>query len=312
MLLVPLLIQHHTKSAFSKTARVNSTAQYSTVYKDPRFKAANPHHLKPRDLRWYTRLMKQLKTKQKRFSVALTFILIAAVAAYLGFDLPNHNETATSAPASYIEAAAQHVAPSIESGVTLSDNGEYYIYDITPDFGELKSATESFEYYSSLDNKGRCGVAVACLGQDLMPTEKRESIYEVKPTGWHSSRYEFIDGESLYNRSHLIAFSLAGENANERNLITGTRQLNLAMNDFEILVANYIRKTGNHVLYRVTPVFEGNDLVALGVQMEAKSVEDNGQGICFNIYIPNEQVGVTIDYATGDNWLASTDLQNAA
>lgn len=256
--------------------------------------------------------MKQPKTKQKRFSIAIIFVLIAAVAAYLGIDLPNHDDAANPAPTPQIEAAAQHVAPAIEGATTLSNNGEYYIYDATPDFGELEGTTESFEYYSSLDKKGRCGVAVACLGQDLMPTQKRESIYEVKPTGWHSSRYDFIDGESLYNRSHLIAFSLAGENANERNLITGTRQLNLAMNDFEILTANYIRKTGNHVFYRVTPVFEGNELVARGVQMEAFSVEDKGQGICFNVYIPNEQEDVEIDYATGDNWLAPSNLQNAA
>lgn len=175
--------------------------------------------------------------------------------------------------------------------------------DNEPSFTADDATTDAFEQYAPLDRLGRCGSAYACLGTELMPTEERESISEVHPTGWHSSRYDFVDGESLYNRSHLIAFQLAGENANERNLITGTRHLNAdGMRPFEEMVGDYIRQTHNHVLYRVTPVFVGNELVARGVQMEARSMEDGGAGISLNVYIYNVQPGVGIDYATGDNW----------
>ena len=165
---------------------------------------------------------------------------------------------------------------------------------------ELKG--KSFEKYSKLDYLGRCGVAEASIGTDLMPSEKRGSISQVKPTGWHSVRYNFVDGKSLYNRCHLIGYQLSGENANERNLITGTRYLNVdGMLPFENLTADYIKETGGHVLYRVTPVFSGDNLVASGVQMEAESVEDNGDGILFNVYCFNAQPGIAIDYATGDS-----------
>lgn len=160
-----------------------------------------------------------------------------------------------------------------------------------------------YEDYSPLDMLGRCGTAEACLGPETMPTDKRGSISAVHPSGWQSVRYDFVDGESLYNRCHLIAFSLAGENANERNLITGTRYLNAeGMLPFEEFVADYVDDTGNHVLYRVTPVFEGANLVASGVQMEAQSLEDGGEGVSFNIYCYDVQPGVGIDYATGNNW----------
>ncbi len=160
--------------------------------------------------------------------------------------------------------------------------------------------TESFEHYSDLDALGRCGVAYACIGRDLMPTEERESISEIHPTGWHAVKYAGIDEDNLYNRCHLIAYSLTGENANEKNLITGTRYMNKdGMNPYEIRVADYIDRTGNHVLYRVTPVFEGNNLIASGVEMEAMSVEDDE--ISFHVYCFNVQPGITIDYATGDS-----------
>ncbi len=172
-----------------------------------------------------------------------------------------------------------------------------------PEFSKSeKTYSESFEEYGKLDSFGRCTYAVSCIGKDLMPTEKRGSIGSVKPSGWHISKYDFVDGKYLYNRCHLIGYQLTAENANERNLITGTRYLNVeGMLPFENDVADYIEITNNHVYYKVTPIFEGNNLVANGVQMQAYSVEDNGQGISFNVYCYNVQPGVAIDYATGDN-----------
>ena len=174
-----------------------------------------------------------------------------------------------------------------------------------PSFPEEDKNADAFEQYSELDPLGRCGAAYANLGQELMPTEDRESISSVKPSGWVQGTYDFVDGKSLYNRCHLIGFQLAGENANELNLITGTRTMNTqGMLPFENMVADYIDETNNHVLYRVTPVYNGMDLVAQGVQMEAWSVEDDGEGICFNVFCYNVEPGVEIDYATGENWLA--------
>lgn len=172
-----------------------------------------------------------------------------------------------------------------------------------PEFSESeKTYSESFEEYGKFDSLGRCTYAVSCIGKDLMPTEKRGSIGSVKPSGWHISKYDFVDGKYLYNRCHLIGYQLTAENANERNLITGTRYLNVeGMLPFENDVADYIEITNNHVYYKVTPIFEGNNLVANGVQMQAYSVEDNGQGVSFNVYCYNVQPGVAIDYATGDN-----------
>ena len=181
--------------------------------------------------------------------------------------------------------------------VVLNDN--------QPSFTAEDMTDVSYEFYSDLDELGRCGVTEACIGRDLMPTEKRGDISSVKPTGWVQNQYDFVDGKSLWNRCHLIGFQLAGENANECNLITGTRYLNVeGMLPFENLVADYVKETDNHVLYRVTPAFQGTELVARGVQMEAYSVEDSGDGVCFNVFCYNVQPGVEIDYATGDNWLA--------
>ena len=170
--------------------------------------------------------------------------------------------------------------------------------------GEIARAEQgTFESYSPLDTLGRCGAALACLGKETMPTTKRDDISDIHPTGWRQQFYDFVDQEALYNRCHLIAHSLSGENANAQNLITGTRYMNTqGMLPFEEDTVAYIRRTGNHVLYRVTPVFEGDNLVASGVHMEARSVEDNGAGICFNVYCYNVEPGVSIDYATGENW----------
>ena len=174
-----------------------------------------------------------------------------------------------------------------------------------PSFTSSELTTTSFELYSALDSLSRCGTAYACIGQDLMPTEERGSIGSVKPSGWHTVRYNgVVDGNYLYNRCHLIGFQLSGENANERNLITGTRYLNIdGMLPFENMVADYVQETNSHVLYRVTPVFEGDNLLAAGVLMEGYSVEDDGDGICFCIFAYNVQPGVTINYATGDSTL---------
>ena len=174
-----------------------------------------------------------------------------------------------------------------------------------PAFTEDELSTKSYESYSELDELGRCGAAMANIGKDLMPTEERGSIGMIKPSGWHTVRYDdLIDGKYLYNRCHLIGFQLTGENANEKNLITGTRYMNMeGMLPFEDMVADHIQETNNHVLYRVTPIFEGKNLVASGVQMEAQSVEDHGKRIEFNVFVYNIQPGITIDYATGNSHL---------
>ena len=185
-------------------------------------------------------------------------------------------------------------------------NGSNYVIidDNEPKFDENDINTKSFEIYSDLDILERCGVAYANIARDLMPTEERGSIGMVKPSGWQTIKYDNIDGKYLYNRCHLIGYQLAGENANPKNLITCTRQMNtIGMLDFENQVSNYVKKTNNHVLYRVTPIFKDNELVARGVQMEALSVEDNGKGIKFNVFVYNVQNGIEIDYNTGNSKL---------
>lgn len=176
-----------------------------------------------------------------------------------------------------------------------------------PFFTDSDMTTTAFENYSDLDSLGRCGVAYANICKDIMPTEERGKIGMIKPSGWHTVKYDVIKDRYLYNRCHLIGYQLAGENANSKNLITGTRYLNVeGMLPFENLVANYVNNTGNHVLYRVTPMFSGSNLVANGVLIEAKSVEDNGGGILFNVYCYNVQPGVGINYENGDSWLDGT------
>lgn len=173
-----------------------------------------------------------------------------------------------------------------------------------PNFTESDYTTDSFERYSELDSLGRAKVAYANIGVDLMPTEERGSIGQVKPSGWHLVKYDIVNGKYLYNRCHLIGFQLTGENANEKNLITCTRQMNtVGMLEFENKVANYIKSTNNHVLYRVTPIYKDDNLLASGVVMEAYSVEDSGEGIKFNVFVYNVQDGIDIDYKTGDSKL---------
>ena len=210
------------------------------------------------------------------------------------------------------------VPPEEDAAVTLGtlpayDGNPYVELDGNqPAFTEEeKAGTASYETYASRDLLGRCGPAEACVGQELMPTEERGAIGMVKPSGWHTVRYDgVVDGKYLYNRCHLIGYQLTGENANERNLITGTRYRNVeGMLPFEKQVADDVEETGNHVLYRSTPVFKGLELVARGVQIEAWSVEDGGAGVCFNVYCYNVQPGVEIDYATGESCLAE---ENAA
>lgn len=214
--------------------------------------------------------------------------------------LPQDSEAATSSAEN-----DKDIIASVEDVPKYSGDPYVVINNNEPSFPDKDMTKKSFETYSKLDDLGRCGVAYANVGVDLMPTQKRGDIYMVRPTGWHSVQYDFVEGKNLYNRCHLIGYQLTAENANERNLITGTRYLNTkGMLPFENLVADYVKETRNHVLYRVTPIFKGNNLVASGVQMEAKSVEDNGEGVLFNVYAYNVQPGVTIQYSTGDSKLA--------
>ncbi len=213
-------------------------------------------------------------------------------------------------------------APDKPQTEQSTPSNEYYDYDLSdlpefsgqpyvvinnnqPKFTEKELTTVAYEKYSELDSLGRCGVTIASCGKELMPVEERGSISSVTPSGWEQAYYSFVDGEYLYNRCHLIGWQLTGEDANRKNLVTGTRYLNVqGMLPFENMVADYIKETGNHVAYRVTPVFVGEELVCRGVLIEAYSIEDEGEGICFNVYCYNVQPGVEIDYATGESRLA--------
>lgn len=202
----------------------------------------------------------------------------------------------------YLAPASDAPAVSLEDVPAYSGTPYVELDGNVPAFTDEELTTTAFESYSPLDALGRCSTAYACVGLETMPTEDRGSIGQVKPSGWQTVKYDCVDGKYLYNRCHLIGYQLTGENANEENLITGTRYLNVdGMLPFEDTVADYVQQTGNHVLYRVTPIFQGNELVARGVQMEALSVEDEGQGVSFNVYVYNVQPGVVIDYATGES-----------
>ncbi len=209
---------------------------------------------------------------------------------------PATTAPATTAPATTAPAADPSYLPAYaeDAYVVLNGNVPFFTTDEYP--------STPFERYSELDSLGRCGVAVSLIDRSLMPTEDRESIGSVKPSGWQSVKYDHVDGKYLYNRCHLIGFQLTGENANKQNLITGTRYLNVVgMLPFEDLVADYIKETGNRVLYRITPLYAGDELVARGVLMEGWSVEDEGEGICFNVFCYNNQPGVVINYQTGES-----------
>ncbi len=213
------------------------------------------------------------------------------------------NEEYTDIVSSENQVSSEEL-PHMES---VDEASFVYLNNNIPYFSETdKKRTDAFENYSSLDTLGRCGQAYANICKEIMPTQKRGEIGNVRPSGWHTVKYnDLIDGNYLYNRCHLIGYQLAGENANEKNLITGTRYLNVTgMLPFENLVASYVEETDNHVLYRVTPVFDDENLVASGVQIEAWSVEDKGEGICFNVYCYNIQPQIQIDYRTGESWIA--------
>ena len=204
------------------------------------------------------------------------------------------------------QAVQENTQKSYESTDIPAYAGNSFVIldDNKPAFSKQdRERTDAFETYSDLDELGRCGVAYANICKELMPTEERGAIGMVKPTGWHTVKYDNVEGKYLYNRCHLIGYQLAGENANEKNLITGTRYLNVTgMLKFEDQVADYVKAADHHVLYRVTPVFEEDNLVATGVEMEAYSVEDCGKGVSFHVFVYNIQPGITIDYATGESW----------
>ena len=249
-----------------------------------------------------------MKKRIPALLLALALTLLCACAApqpAAPAPAPDPNPTQSSAVVEKAEKKGESGAFFLEDVPEYAGEPYVVLHDNVPYFTEDDLTTESFEYYDELDAFNRCGVTIACVGQDLMPTEERGSIGQVKPTGWQTVKYENVDGKYLYNRCHLIGFQLTGENANERNLITGTRAMNVdGMLPFENMVADYVKETENHVLYRVTPIFVEEEMVARGVLMEAVSVEDDGEGVEFCVYAYNNQPGIVIDYATGESTLA--------
>lgn len=258
------------------------------------------------------------KKKKKRFSrnnilkvlSLIVFIAIILLIDYVDPELKDVFFGNTSFTINSISNSAVSYSDSFDlDSIPEYDESPYVVLNNNvPEFEDDDITTTSFEKYSDLDYLGRCGVAFACLSVDTMPSDddERGSISSVTPSGWINKEYAIIDGKYLYNRCHLIGYQLSNENANEKNLITGTRYMNTeGMLPFENDVAEYIKETNNHVLYRVTPIYDGNNLVASGVQIEARSVEDDGDGICFNVYCYNVQPGITIDYATGESSLSS-------
>ncbi|MBQ6992205.1 MAG: DNA/RNA non-specific endonuclease [Clostridia bacterium] len=244
---------------------------------------------------------KKYNKKQIKTILSIIALIIVAIASYFNIDIEKFfNSEENKYKISYSTSFDLSTIPEydgINAYVVLNDN--------KPDFDESYFLSETFEEYSELDYLNRCGPAFANIGIEIMPTEERGEIGQVKPSGWKTIKYDNVDGKYLYNRCHLIGYQLTGENANEKNLITGTRYMNVqGMLPFENMVADYIDETENHVLYRVTPIFEGENLVANGVQIEAKSLEDNGEGICFNVYVYNVQPGITIDYSNGNSKLS--------
>lgn len=235
--------------------------------------------------------------KRNHYPVAAFLLLLALLFGGCSYNQPGLDTQAIQENTQKSYELTDIPAYAGNSFVILDDN--------KPAFSKKdRERTDAFETYSDLDELGRCGVAYANICKELMPTEERGAIGMVKPTGWHTVKYDNVEGKYLYNRCHLIGYQLAGENANEKNLITGTRYLNVTgMLKFEDLVADYVNETNHHVLYRVTPVFEGDNLVASGVEMEAYSVEDKGEGVSFHVFLYNVQPGITIDYATGESWL---------
>lgn len=252
---------------------------------------------------------RQRRRQQKIDNFFILAVILFAVFGSFFPEIKTHIQNVEISNQQQIEQAEkegkttnQRVNANYESG----DSATYRtVHHNDPGFSEkqLQNARKSYKKFSDLDSLGRCGTAEASVGRDLLPTEKRQSIGMIRPTGWHTVRYDnLIEDRYLYNRCHLIAFCLCGENANEKNLITGTRYMNVeGMLPFETKVLDYVRDTGNHVLYQVAPDFKGDNLLASGVRMKAESVEDNGKGIKFNVYVNNVQPGILIDYKTGDS-----------
>ena len=240
-----------------------------------------------------------MKHKNKKNIYHTIFALIVLI-IISGIEICENNDIITN---NLDEENISYVYINIDDIPEFSDIPYVVINNNMPFFNENDYTTEAIEEYSDLDKFGRCGTAFANVCKEIMPKEKRGEIGNVKPSGWHTIRYDdLIEGKYLYNRCHLIGYQLAGENDNEKNLITGTRYLNVVgMLPFENKVANYVELTDNHVLYRVTPIFENENLVAKGVEMEAYSVEDQGKGICFNIFAYNNQPGIVINYVTGES-----------
>lgn len=239
-----------------------------------------------------------MNKKSRKLRMGVSFLILFCAFIYSKNSTEINNYISKIIPINYTYAY------SIEN-IPEYTNKEYIIINNNePYFTEEDYTLKSFEKYSDLDLLGRCGVAYANVGIDTMPTTERGSIGMIKPTGWHTIKYDIVNGKYLYNRCHLIGYQLTGENDNEKNLITCTRQMNIgAMLEYENKVADYVKKTNNHVLYRVTPVFKDSNLLATGVEIEAYSVEDNGEGIKFNVFIYNVQEGIEIDYTTGDSKL---------
>ncbi len=263
------------------------------------------------------------KFKIKGIVIPVILAMVMFVTGCGAEDVANTNKPSSDNGEVSLEQSIGHhskKAPAKNSGATdVAKVGKYkgkpyaVVNNNKPNFKKSQLTTKSYEKYSKLDRLGRCGVAMASVGRDIMPKEKRGAIGQVKPSGWHTVRYDdAIKDKYLYNRCHLIGYQLTGENANEQNLITGTRYLNVdGMLPFEDEVADYVKSTGNHVVYRVTPIFKGDNLVASGVQMEAMSVEDNGKGVCFNIYAYNVQPEIVIDYKTGESHHAGKSHQQS-
>ncbi len=226
------------------------------------------------------------------------------IAQYSQADQNNYSSTSQTQNESNIQNNDAYVQINISNIPNYAGASYTVLNNNIPNFADSEMSTKSYEYYSALDSLGRCGVVYACIGKDIMPTEERGTIGAVKPSGWHTVKYDCVDGKYLYNRCHLIGYQLTGENANKRNLITGTRYLNIdGMLPFENMIDDYIEKTGNNVMYRVTPFFESSNLLADGVLIEAYSIEDKGEGISFCVYCYNVQPTIVIDYKTGDSTL---------
>lgn len=247
------------------------------------------------------------KREKRKLQKYILGILITLIIATITYFYPNfQDEIHQILGTDVVNATTTITYFDLSSIPEFTDSPFVYINNNIPNFTEDNYTTKAFENYSELDSLGRCGVAFANICREIMPTEPRGEIGNVRPSGWKLAKYDIVEGKYLYNRCHLIGYQLAGENANEKNLITGTRYLNVqGMLPFENEVANYIKnqnkKENKHVLYRVTPIFENANLVASGVQMEAYSIEDQGQGVCFNVYVYNAQPGISINYANGES-----------